>query len=118
MSMLEDSQARCTELKETMRNKLKVETATQTDIECASCQEHKKSLMYYEYNHNLLRERNKSLEEDLNIVLDRLIADHLSPHKSELRQKKEPSDGRVSFNPEVKVQFFDSTVPIQRKIRP
>ena len=110
--MLEDSQARCTELKETMRNQHKAEKETQTNMECPNCEEHKKSLMYYEYNHNLLRERNKSLEEDLNIVLDRLIADHLSPHESELRQKKENSDGRVSFNPEVKVQFFDSTVPI------
>ena len=60
-----------------------------------------------------MRERNRSLEEDLNIVLDRLIADHLSPHKSELRSvRHKEDDKRISFNPEVKVQFFDSKAPI------
>ena len=58
-------------------------------------------------NHNLLRERNKSLEEDLNIVLDRLIADHLGPKKSELRSASrhnyDSSLNKVSFNPEVEV---------------
>ena len=72
-------------------------------------------MKYYEFNHNLLRERNKSLEEDLNIVLDRLIADHLSPHKSELRSVRHTTDNKgVKFNPEVKVQFFDSKQPINR----
>jgi hypothetical protein len=60
-----------------------------------------------------VRDRNKSLEEDLNIVLDRLIADNLSPSKSELRSSRKYTDGnKVSFNPEVEVQFFDSSRPI------
>ncbi len=75
-------------------------------------------MQYYDFNHNLLRERNKSLEEDLNIVLDRLIADHLSPHKSELRSvRHNPDDKRISFNPEVKVQFFDGKAPINNQLR-
>lgn len=115
MSMLEDSQARNTELKEQLKLKQKTfDVASQTDLPCPNCEEHKKSLMYYEFNHNLLRERNKSLEEDLNIVLDRLIADHLSPHISELRSQRHSNDpGRVSFNPQVQVQFFDSNQPLR-----
>ena len=94
----------------------KVDAVTQTDGVCWDCDEYKKSLKYYEFNHNLLRERNKSLEEDLNIVLDRLIADHLSPHKSELRSQRHTADQNkgVSFNPEVQIQFFNSKAPISR----
>jgi hypothetical protein len=88
-------------------------------MSCAECTEYKKTIQYYEFNHNLLRERNKSLEEDLNIVLDRLIADHLSPHKSELRSQRTSNDpGRVSFNPQVQVQYFDSSVPPKLSPRP
>jgi hypothetical protein len=57
------------------------------------------------------------LEDDLNIVLDRLIADHISPHQSELRsvrhKERVSKDGRVSFNPQVQQYFFDSTSPIK-----
>lgn len=61
----------------------------------------------FEQNTALLMERNKSLEDDLNIVLDRLIADHLSPHDSELRSIRYKEAGRLSFNPNVSDQFFE-----------
>lgn len=115
LNMFEDSQARFTELKETMKLD-KIEATTQTSNECTNCialegmektcKELTKSIQHYESNYQLLRERNKSLEEDLNIVLDRLIADNLSPSKSELRSsRKYTTEGskKVGFNPEVEV---------------